>query len=150
MNEIEKYLKELMGDFCKKISPINDSNLSNISYSKTLYEYPTIQMVVISPLLINNYNKEYILNENSHFNFFLYDMETDIIIGEIEEIDFDENWQEELSFSVYDAENKVPKYICPSCDFWLVQRANKYGHRFLGCCGYPECYFSCEIDDLGM
>ena len=75
MNEIELYLSEFMGDFCKKISPINNSNLSNISYSKTLYAYPTLQMVVISPLLLNNYNKEYILNENSHFNFLLYDME---------------------------------------------------------------------------
>lgn len=150
MNEIELYLSEFMGDFCKKISPINNSNLSNISYSKTLYAYPTLQMVVISPLLLNNYNKEYILNENSHFNFLLYDMETDIIIGEIEEIYFDENWDEELSFSVYDAENKVQKYICPSCEFWLVQRTNKYGHKFLGCCGYPECDFSCEIDNLGI
>ena len=68
-------------------------------------------MVIISPLLFNPYNNGYILNDNSHFNFFLYDMETDIIIGEIEEIDFDENWGEELSFSVYDAENKVHKYI---------------------------------------
>ena len=150
MTEIESYLKELMGDFCKKISPINNSNLSNISYSKNLYDFPTIQMVVISPLLFNSYNNLYILNDNSHFIFFLYDMETDMIIGAIEEIDFDENWDEELSFSVYDAENKVNKYICPSCEFWLVQRANKYGHKFLGCCGYPECDFSCEIDDLGI
>jgi hypothetical protein len=150
MTEIDSYLKELMGDFCKKISPINNSNLSNISYSKNLYDFPTIQMVIISPLLFNPYNNGYILNDNSHFNFFLYDMETDIIIGEIEEIDFDENWGEELSFSVYDAENKVHKYICPSCEFWLVQRANKYGHKFLGCCDYPECDFSCEIDDLGI
>ena len=149
MNEIELHLSKFMGDFCKKISPINNSNLSKISYSKNLYEYPTIQMVIISPLLLNNYNKEYILNENSHFSFFLYDMETDIIIGEIQEIDFDENWDEELSFSIYDAENKVLKYICPSCEFWLIQRANKYGHRFLGCCDFPECDFSCEIDDLG-
>lgn len=148
MTEIESYLTKLMGDFCKKISPINNSNLSNISYSKNLYEYPTIQMVVISPLLLNNYNKEFVLNDNSHFNFFLYDMETDMIIGEIEEIDFDENWDEEISFRIYDAENKLPKYVCPSCEFWLVQRTNKYGHKFLGCCGYPECTFSCEIDWL--
>jgi hypothetical protein len=148
MNEIESHLTKSMGDFCKKISPINNSNLSKISYSKTLYKYPTIQMVIVSPLLLNNYNKEYLLKENSHFNFFLYDMETDMIIGEIEEIDFDENWDEELSFRIYDAENKLPKYICPSCEFWLTQRTNKYGHKFLGCSDYPECTFSCEIDDL--
>lgn len=150
MNEIELHLTKLMGDFCKKISPINNSNLSKISYSKNLYRYPTIQMVIVSPLLLNNYNKEYLLQENSRFNFFLYDMETDMIIGEIEEIDFDENWDEELSFRIYDAENKLPKYVCPSCEFWLVQRTNKYGHKFLGCCGYPECTFSCEIDALGI
>jgi hypothetical protein len=150
MNEIESHLTKSMGDFCKKISPINNSNLSKISYSKNLYRYPTIQMVIVSPLLLNNYNKEYLLQENSRFNFFLYDMETDMIIGEIEEIDFDENWDEELSFRIYDAENKLPKYVCPSCEFWLVQRTNKYGHKFLGCCGYPECTFSCEIDALGI
>lgn len=148
MNEIESYLTELMGDFYKKISPIDNSNINKISYSKNLYYYPTIQMVIVSPLLLNSYNKEYILKENSCFNFFLYDMETDMIIGEIEEIDFDENWDEELSFRIYDAENKVPKYVCPSCEFWLVQRTNKYGHKFLGCCGFPECDFSCEIDNL--
>jgi hypothetical protein len=148
MTDIESYLTKLMGDFSKKISPINNSSSSKISYSKNLYQYPTIQMVIISPLLVNNSNKEYVLNENSHFNFFLYDMETDMIIGEIEEIYFDENWDEELSFCIYDAENKLPKYVCPSCEFWLVQRTNKYGHKFLGCCGYPECTFSCEIDNL--
>ena len=59
MTEIELHLTKLMGDFCKKISPINNSNLSKISYSKNLYKYPTIQMVIVSPLLLNNYNKEY-------------------------------------------------------------------------------------------
>jgi hypothetical protein len=148
MFDIESYLTKLMGDFSKKFSPINNSDLSKISYSKNLYRYPTIQMVIISPLLIHNYTRKYILNENSQFNFLLYDTETDIIIGEIEEIDFDENWDEELSFRIYDAENKLPKYVCPSCEFWLVQRTNKFGHKFLGCCDYPECTFSSEIDDL--
>ena len=148
MNEIETYLKELMGDVCKKISPIDNSSQYTFSYYKNLFCYPTIQMVINSPLKYDKYQDRYILEDNSVFLFFLYDLETDIIIGEIEEIDFDENWQEELSFSVYDAENKVQKYICPSCEFWLVQRTNKYGHKFLGCCGYPECDFSCEIDSL--
>lgn len=148
MFDIESYLTKLMGDFSKKFSPINNSNLSKISYSKNLFRYPTIQMVVISPLLIHNYTNEYILNENSQFNFLLYDTETDMIIGEIEEIDFDENWDEELSFRIYDAENKLPKYVCPSCEFWLVQRTNKFGHKFLGCCDYPQCTFSSEIDAL--
>lgn len=148
MNEIEEHLKTLMGDFRKKISPIDNSNINTISYSKNLYSYPTIQMVVVSPLLYNSYNREYILKENSCFKFFLYDMETDMIIGEIEEVDFDENWDEELLFRIYDAENKLPNYVCPSCEFWLVQRTNKYGHKFLGCCGYPECDYSCEISNL--
>jgi hypothetical protein len=147
MTEIESYLRELMGDFCKKISPINNSRIYSFSYSKNLYKYPTIQMVIQSPLKYNDYIDRYILEENNYFSFFLYDLETDMIIGEIEEIDFDENWQEEVSFRVYDAENRVLKYICPSCEFWLVQRTNNYGHKFLGCCGYPECDFSCEIDN---
>ena len=150
MNEIERYLKELMGDFCKKISPIDNSRKSSFSYYRNLYNYPTIQMVIISPLIHDENIDRYILKENSVFLFFLYDLETDMIFGELQEIDFDENWQEELSFSVYDAENKVHKYICPTCEFWLVQRENKYGHKFLGCCGYPECNFSSEIDALGI
>jgi hypothetical protein len=148
MNEIEVYLNELMGDFCKKVSPIDNSNKYYFSYYKNLYSFPTIQMVIQSPFIYDRYIDRYSLGEQNYFLFFLYDLETDMIIGEIEEIDFDENWQEELSFSVYDAENKVLKYICPSCDFWLVQRENKYGHRFLGCSGFPECDFSCEIDSL--
>ena len=148
MNEIELYLKELMGDFSKKISPINNSLNFTFSYYKSLYSYPTIQMVVQSPFVYSQYIDKYILDNDNMFLFFLYDLETDIIIGKIEEIDFDENWQEELMFSIYDAENKLPKYVCPVCDFWLVQRTNKHGHHFLGCCGYPECNFSCESDEI--
>jgi hypothetical protein len=148
MNDIELYLKELMGDFSKKISPIDNSRKFTFTYYKTLYSYPTIQMVIKSPFIYNEYVDLYVLNDENVFMFFLYDMETDMIIGKIEEIDFDENWQEELMFSVYDAENKLPKYICPICDFWLIQRTNKYGHSFLGCCGYPECTFSCESDEI--
>jgi len=147
MIDIELFLSDLMGDFEKQISPIKDSNLFSFNYVKTLYTYPTILMVIKSPLLYNKSIDRYILNENSFFLFFLYDLETDIIIGELEEIYFDENWQDELDFSICDAENRVQKYICPECDFWLVQRANVYGHKFLGCCGYPECNFSSEIKE---
>ncbi len=148
MNEIETYLKELMGDFCKKTSPISNSRKYTTSYYINLFSYPHIQMVITSPLIYDECISKYVIEDNSVFLFFLYDLETDMIIGEIQEIDFDENWQEEIAFNVYDAENKVNSYICPSCDFWLVQRENKYGHKFLGCCDYPECDFSCEIKDL--
>lgn len=148
MIEIESYLSELMGDFCKKVSPINNSRNYLFSYYKKLYSYPTIQMVIQSPFVYSEFINGYILDDENYFLFFLYDLETDIIIGEVEEIYFDEDWREELSYSIYDAENKVNKYICPSCSFWLVQRENKYGHRFLGCCGFPECDFSCEMDSL--
>jgi hypothetical protein len=150
MIEIESFLKSLMGDFCKKISPINNSSLNSISYYKSLYLYPTIQMVIISPLIYDSYNKKYILDENSFFYFFIYDLETDIIIGEITEICFDEDWDEELEYNILDAENRVSRYTCPSCEFWLVQKTNKHGHRFLGCSDYPECNFSCELDNLNI
>lgn len=148
MNEIELFLKQFLGDFDKKISPINNSRINSFYYIKTIYSYPTIQMVIKSPFLYNEYIDKYLLDNNSFFLFFLYDLETDIIIGEIEEIEFDEDWQEELSFSVYDAENKLTKYECPCCGFWLVQRENCYGHRFLGCSGFPDCTYSCEITEL--
>jgi hypothetical protein len=148
MNEIELFLKNVMGDFCKKISPINNSRLSSISYYKSLYLYPTIQMVIISPLTYDTYRNYYILDESSFFYFFIYDLETDIIIGEITEIYFDEDWEEELSFNIYDAENRIDRYICPKCDFWLIQKYNKHGHRFISCSDYPECDFSRELDSL--
>lgn len=148
MTDIELFLNDLMGDFDKKISPINNSHRYSYNYIKTLYNFPTIQMVVKSPLVYDKYIDKYILDENSFFLFFLYDLETDIIIGELQEINFDENWRDELCFSVYDAENRLPQYICPICQFWLVQRSNIYGHKFLGCCDYPECEYSCEIEQI--
>lgn len=148
MTEIETYLDEVMGDYSKKLSPIPNSNKSKISYYLNLYLYQTIQMVLVSPFLYEQYSGRYFLVENSSFIFFLYDLETDMIIGELAEIDFDENWQEDVSFHIYDAENRLMKYVCPSCSFWLVQRTNVYGHHFLGCSDYPQCNFSCEIDDL--
>jgi hypothetical protein len=148
MNVIEIYLTELMGDYSKKFSPINNSDLNKICYFRNLYNYPTIQMVIISPLLYNKNTRKYILNEDSYFEFFIYDLETDLIIGYIDEIEFDENWEDELAFYIFDAENRLNKFICPKCEFWLVQRINKSGHRFLGCYDYPECNFSCEIGDL--
>jgi hypothetical protein len=148
MNEVESFLRELMGDFCKKVSPINNSNDYLFSYYKNLFSFPTIQMVIQSPFIYSKFINGYILEDENYFLFFLYDLETDMIIGEIEEIYFDEDWKEELYFSIYDAENKVNKYICPDCSFWLVQRTNKYGHKFLGCSDFPECDFSCELDFL--
>jgi hypothetical protein len=148
MNEIESFLKNLMGDFCKKTSPINNSRLSSISYYLNLYSYPTIQMVIISPFTYDTYYKNYILDEESFFYFFIYDLETDIIIGEITEIYFDEDWDEELEYNILDAENRLNRYTCPNCEFWLVQKVNKHGHRFLGCSDYPECDFSCELDSV--
>ena len=75
MNEIESFLKNVMGDFDKKISPIKNSNNNTISYSKFLFSYPTIQMVLISPFTFHSYNNFYILEDDSVFLFFLYDLE---------------------------------------------------------------------------
>lgn len=150
MNEIENYLKTLLGDFSKKISPINDSTKHTFFYYKNLNFCENIQMVIKSPFIYDKCVDTFILLENSVFIFFLYDLETDMIFGELQEIDFDENWEEELSFNIYDVENKLQKYICPLCQFWLVQRTNKYGHHFLGCADYPECTFNCKLDNLSI
>ena len=79
MNEIELFLKQFLGDFDKKISPINNSRINSFYYIKTIYSYPTIQMVIKSPFLYNEYIDKYLLDNNSFFLFFLYDLETDII-----------------------------------------------------------------------
>ena len=62
MGEIELYLTKLMGDFYKKISPIDNSKKYNFSYYKNLYSYPTIQMVIQSPLIYNQVIDRYILD----------------------------------------------------------------------------------------
>ena len=145
MNEIELFLTELLGSFKKKTLPVNGKYSFVTSYSLPMINFPTIDLVVFSPYVYNDLYGEYYLNSENSVYFFLYDNETDIVIGDIVSIPFEWDWKEELSFHVYTAEERLSNNECPICNFWLIQKSNKYGHNFLGCSGFPECTFSQEI-----
>lgn len=146
MREIETFLEDVLGNFKKKVTPVNGKYSYITSYSLPLTKFPTIDIVVISPYVYELVLNDYVLNDEQCFYYFLYDNETDIIIGNIVSVDFDWEWKEELSFYIFTSEERLGKCECPICSFWLVQRMNVYQHKFLGCSGFPECTFSGEID----
>jgi hypothetical protein len=145
MNEIDSFLKDLLGDYKKRMLPIKGRYGYTISYSKPTFSFPTIDIVIISPFIFDVNLNGYVKNEENCFYCLLYDKETDIIIGEIVRVYRDWDWKNEISFFAYTCENLISECECPICNFWLMQRVNKYGHKFLGCSGFPECDFSKEI-----
>jgi hypothetical protein len=145
---IDLYLKSVLGDFDKKQFPLNQGNTNKVCYIKPLFSYPTIELVIISPYVFQVYLNDYVLNKENLFYVLLYDKETDLIVGSIEEVYFGETWESELKYSILTCEDKLEKSQCPKCTFWLIQKINKYGHHFLSCSDYPECNYSCEIEDL--
>jgi hypothetical protein len=148
MTELDNFFVQVFGDYTKKSLPLNGRYTYVTSYSKALFLYPTIEMVVVSPYLYEVFIDDYILNKEECFYFFLYDLETDIVIGDVVSIDYDDDWRDELEYYIYTAEDRLTKCECPICNFWLVQRANIYGHKFIGCSGFPDCNYSIEIDKL--
>jgi len=145
---VDIYLKNVLGDFEKKQFPLNQGLTYNVCYIKPLFSYPAIDMVIMSPYIFKVSLNDYVIDEENCFQFLLYDNETDLIVGSVDEIYFGEIWEDELKYAIYTAEDKLIRSQCPICTFWLIQKTNKYGHHFLGCSDFPECKFSCEIDDL--
>jgi len=141
-------MKQVLGDCEKKQFPQNKGLTYNLCYIKPLFSFPTIDMVIKSPYYYEVTLNDFVINEDNCFYFFLYDKETDLIVGSVDEIYFGEIWEEELKYAIYTAEDKLQRSTCPECGFWLLDKTNKYGHHFLGCSDFPECRFSCEIDDL--
>jgi hypothetical protein len=141
-------MKQVLGEYEKKQFPQNKGFTYNTCYIKSLYLYPTIDMVIKSPYYYEVSINDYVLNANNSFYFFLYDKETDLIVGSVDEIDFGEIWEDDLRYSIFTAEDKLERSTCPNCGFWLMDKLNKYGHHFLGCSDFPECTFSCEIDEI--
>lgn len=146
MRELETLLTNTLGGFNKKVTPVNGKYSYITSYSLPLKLFPTIDLVVVSPYVYEVFINNYVINDDNCFYYFLYDNETDIIIGDIVSIDFDWEWKEELLFYIYTSEERLSKCECPVCSFWLVQRMNIYQHKFLGCSGFPECTFSGEVE----
>lgn len=141
-------MKQVLGEYEKKQFPQNKGLTYNTCYIKSLYLYPTIDMVIKSPYYYEVSINDYVLNANNSFYFLLYDKETDLIVGSVDEIDFGEIWEDDLRYSIFTAEDKLERSTCPNCGFWLMDKLNKYGHHFLGCSDFPECNFSCEIDEI--
>lgn len=149
MNEIEFFLNEILGNYKKKVIPKENGNnfTYRVSYSKPIIGNETIHIIVISPYVWERCFNDYVINKKENcFYFLLYDNETDIIIGDIVEIIYDFDWKDEISFFIYTCNDRIDNYTCPQCGFWLVQRINMYGHKFIGCSGFPDCTHSFEID----
>ncbi len=148
MQEIEPFLTTLLGKYVKKMLPVNGKYSYTTSYSLPLFNCPTIDIVIISPFTYEVLINDYALNNDRCFYYFLYDKETDMIVGNIVEIEYDWDWKQELAYYVYTSEERLEKCECPVCSFWLIQRANIYGHKFIGCSGFPDCTYSIEISRL--
>lgn len=146
MEFIDSYFSDILGDFVKKQLPLNSGYSYYTAYFKPLFTASTIDMVIISPFNYELAFGDYLLNEENCFYFFIYDNETDLIIGDVVRIDYEEDWKDELSFYIYTAEERLDTFQCPKCSFWLIQRTTKHGHEFIGCSGFPDCDYSNEID----
>ena len=146
MNEIDSFLKQLLGDYKKGTLPFNGKYSYKTFYSKPMFSNPTIDIVIISPFIFEVFLNGYVKNHENCFYCLLYDNETDIIIGEVLRVYREWDWKKQISFFAYTVEHKLLESECPLCNFWLVQRTNRFGHDFLGCSGFPECDFSKEIE----
>lgn len=146
--ELENWLDKELGDYDSHLTKI-DYLKGGISYSKPLFIDSTILMVIKTPFILNYFTNSCYLDEELIIKFFLYDCQTDLIFGNISEIELDDDdWKELLLEEIYLVEERMEKSYCPSCDFWLVERQNAYGHKFIGCSGFPDCTFSDEIENI--
>lgn len=146
--EFEKWLNENLGEYSSHLTKI-DYLKGSISYSKPLFINETIWMVIYTPYVLNYMTNSCKINEENLLKFFLYDTQTDLVFGNITEIEFDEpDWSEILLDNMYLVEERLEKSFCPKCDFWLVERINQHGHKFMGCSGFPDCRYSSEIDKI--
>ena len=145
--DFEIWLDDFLGEYESHL--INLDYLKGaVCYSKPLFSDNTILMVIRTPYILNYLTSSCVNYKDKLLSFFLYDKQTDIVIGEVSEIDFSDDWQDELMEHIYLVEERLEKSYCPECNSFLVQRENGYCHRFMGCSGFPECDFSSEIEDI--
>ena len=143
----EEWLEDNLGEYDSHLTKI-DYLKGSISYSKPLFIDETILMVIKTPYILNYLTSTCYLDEELLISFFLYDCSTDLVFGHISEFDFEDDWREELLDEIYLVEERMEKSYCPECDFWLLQRENAHGHRFMGCSGFPDCKYSDEIENI--
>lgn len=146
--DFEFWLNDVLGDYDSHLNNI-DYLKGSISYSKPLIIDNTIWMVIRTPYILNYMTNGSYLDEEKLIKFFLYDTQTDLVFGNITEIEFEEDdWKEILLDEIYLVEHRMEKSYCPVCDFWLLERENAYGHKFMGCSGFPDCKYSDEIEKI--
>ena len=83
-------MKQVLGGCEKKQFPQNQGLTYNLCYIKPLFSFPTIDMVIKSPYYYEVTLNDFVINEDNCFYFFLYDKETDLIVGSVDEIYFGE------------------------------------------------------------
>lgn len=146
--DFEFWLNDVLGDYDSYLNNI-DYLKGSISYSKPLFIDNTIWMVIRTPYILNYMTNGCYLDEEKLIKFFLYDTQTDLVFGNITEIEFEEDdWKEILLDEIYLVEHRMEKSYCPKCEFWLLERENAYGHKFMGCSGFPDCKYSDEIENI--
>ena len=145
-SKFDFWLKDVLGEYEITLTPIDYSKW-RICYSKPLFIDPTILMVIRPPIILNYMTSSFCMKKHLSFDFFLYDIQTDVIFGHISQLDV-YDWKEDLKEFIFLAEDRMKKSYCPCCDFWLVERENVYGHKFMGCSGFPDCEFSAEIENI--
>lgn len=147
LKDVESVLNELWGDYKRREVVVNRYD-RKLSYFRRIVDIPTCLIVVQPAVTFNPYSTNMDLDSASPIKFFLYDMETDLIIGSIIEIPFDNEWTHNIYYRSITAESKLMNSVCPECSFWLTQRTNQHGHNFMGCSGFPECDYSDEIENI--
>jgi hypothetical protein len=148
LKEIENFLVEKWGkDYYSTKNRINFTTQS-IAFSKPLWNCPTILMVVKPPFQFDSRYSQHFRKEGEPIQFFLYDIETNLVFGCISEIEPTNDWKEKLFYKIITAEDKMNRCECPECNFWLLERSTQHGHKFMGCSGFPECTYSAEVEQI--
>lgn len=145
--EIELWLDKKIGSYQSDL--INDNQfIGGLYYSKPLFCDNTLTMIIKPPIFFDYKKNITYTKTDEPIMFFIYDAQTDLIVGHISEIQINSNWKDKLWNEMILIEERLEKSFCPKCDFWLLERINKHGHRFMGCSGFPDCDFSSEIGDI--
>ena len=145
--DIELWLQNNIGEYKSDLINLNNF-IGGIYYSKPLSCDDTLNLIIKPPIFFDYKKNITYVEDTEPMLFFIYDPQTDLIVGHISEIQLIKGWEKELWEHLILVEERLEKSYCPNCDFWLLERLNKYGHRFIGCSGFPECEYSSEIGDV--
>lgn len=144
LNQIRSVLNTYWPDGFSKYRVVRNS-ISQEIYSKPVHNNPTL-LVVVNPM--GQYNlvaRRYFKKFGTPVLVYLYDLETNMVFGKINEVFFGDDFENKLFHAIDSTEGALFENVCPKCDFWLVQRKSKTDHKFMGCSGYPDCTYTANF-----